>query len=218
VTGQKSCVSTFISISDATGIRISGPLIGDPLAPDASHNDNIDKAFVPQAVSKEYFRRICPNPTIINTKDIVSASHNGDRNQNRPPYILEDGLSTMEVWIKKINAIEDPCLELDGNSASIFDLWYVERLHNFLSSKEERNLMIIKCNVIGSSSNPVSSPYGLHSIIYLLLPSFGFLHWLKLHLKPIRRYFFPFSLPPIFLLVLLQVYLHSSPVFSHLGL
>ncbi|KAM6496676.1 hypothetical protein JOM56_007149 [Amanita muscaria] len=79
---------------------ISGktPLVGGP----------IDHPDVPRAVSVNYFRQVCPNRTIIP----------GDELQEQLQGAT--GLQIFNAWVRKLEAVEDPCVEIPMGSPPIF--------------------------------------------------------------------------------------------------
>jgi hypothetical protein len=69
----------------------------------------------PRAVSKDFFNKVCPHPTIVHVTDV-----NDDRmrfDESVPAAYI------FEKWIEKINSIEDPCVEIDPKSEAIFEYW-----------------------------------------------------------------------------------------------
>lgn len=71
----------------------------------------------PLSVSKEFFHKVCPNPTVLQTTDI-----NTDEmrfGEDIPAAYV------FEKWVEAINSMEDPCLMLDPVSPVIFEFWYV---------------------------------------------------------------------------------------------
>ncbi|KAH7910291.1 hypothetical protein BJ138DRAFT_1153235 [Hygrophoropsis aurantiaca] len=85
---------------------ISGPVVGGELPPE----DNI-----PRAVSRDFFRTVCPNPTILQVSD-VNDDHMRYDESVPAAYILDK-------WIEKINSIDDPCVQLGARDGQIFDYW-----------------------------------------------------------------------------------------------
>ncbi|KAG1817145.1 uncharacterized protein BJ212DRAFT_1351237 [Suillus subaureus] len=84
---------------------ISGPIIGSSFPPgDAA----------PRAVSQEYFKKVCPNPTIIDSWD-VNEHLRLDNN------VL--ALEIFEKWVEKLNSIDDPCVEIKQESYQLFEIW-----------------------------------------------------------------------------------------------
>lgn len=85
----------------------TGPVIGAPFPPgDPS----------PRAVSQEYYKKVCPNSTIIDCKDV---------NEN---LRLNDDVPALEIferWVEKLNSIEDPCVEINLESYQLFEIWQV---------------------------------------------------------------------------------------------
>ncbi|KAI0684039.1 hypothetical protein BC835DRAFT_1391952 [Cytidiella melzeri] len=89
---------------------LAGPLVGEKW--DA--NDT-----TPLSISKEYFQKICPKPHILHGEPVRAAHGNGASAQK-----------ITDTWIKYLADIDDPCVEIPGESGSIF--------HNFMfGSKEE---------------------------------------------------------------------------------
>jgi hypothetical protein len=84
---------------------ISGPIIGSSFPP-------MDSA--PRAVSQEYFKKVCPNPTIIDSWDLNAHL----RLDNNVP-----ALEIFEKWVEKLNSIDDPCVEIKQESFQIFEIW-----------------------------------------------------------------------------------------------
>jgi hypothetical protein len=112
----------------------SGPIIGEayPAA---------DK--VPRAVSREFFDRVCPNPTILLSQE-VNTDEGGDETTRR--------------WMQKLNSIEDPCIEIGLDSASqIFNLWY-ELHRSFLVRFVQLTLTFVF--ETGCSAPSAFMPYG----------------------------------------------------------
>lgn len=87
---------------------ILGPLIGAPFP---------DGGDVPRAVSKNYFQEVCPNRTIIDTEDVIEEKSRYDENVGSS-YIFDK-------WVEKLNAIQDPCVEILQSSLQVFDIRYV---------------------------------------------------------------------------------------------
>lgn len=85
----------------------TGPVVGGPwpLGDDT-----------PLSVSREFFRKVCPNPTAIKVSDI-----------NTDEMRFSDDISAVyvfEKWVETINSIEDPCVMLDPSSNQVFEFWY----------------------------------------------------------------------------------------------
>ncbi|KAG2147827.1 uncharacterized protein EDB93DRAFT_1145545 [Suillus bovinus] len=84
---------------------ISGPIIGSSFPPgDAA----------PRAVSREYFKKVCPNPTIIDSRNLNEHLRLDD---NVP------ALSIFEKWVDELNSIDDPCVEIKVESYQLFEIW-----------------------------------------------------------------------------------------------
>lgn len=93
---------------------VSGPIIGGPFEPQ-------DDA--PRAVSKKYFDKVCPpskrvilNPLEINNDTIRFSSTIG------ASYIFD-------LWVEKINSIEDQCVEISHDLVQLWEIWQV-KLHS----------------------------------------------------------------------------------------
>ncbi|KAG1743088.1 hypothetical protein EDB19DRAFT_1700006 [Suillus lakei] len=85
---------------------LGGVMVGGALPPGDT---------TPRAVSKDFFNKVCPHPTIIHVTDV-----NDDRmrfDESVPASYI------FEKWVEKINSIEDPCVEVDPKSDSIFEYW-----------------------------------------------------------------------------------------------
>jgi hypothetical protein len=60
----------------------------------------------PRFVSKDFFRKVCPNPTII---------HSSEVNDDRMRFSDDVPASfVFEKWVEKLNSIDDPCVQLVG--------------------------------------------------------------------------------------------------------
>ncbi|OJA20557.1 hypothetical protein AZE42_09786 [Rhizopogon vesiculosus] len=84
---------------------ISGPMIGAPFP----HGDP-----APRAVSQEYFKKVCPNTTII---DCMEVNEHLRLNNSVP------ALEIFDRWVEKLNSIEDPCVEIKLDSPQLFEIW-----------------------------------------------------------------------------------------------
>lgn len=60
----------------------------------------------PRAVSKAFFDKVCPNPSIIESTE-VNDDHMRFHDDVPASFIVEK-------WLDKINSIEDPCLQIEG--------------------------------------------------------------------------------------------------------
>ncbi|KAG8220783.1 hypothetical protein J3R82DRAFT_2215 [Butyriboletus roseoflavus] len=95
---------------------LSGPMVGGPWPPGGD---------VPLSVSKEFFHKVCPNPTVLQTTDI-----------NTDDMRFSDNVSAayvFETWVDAINSIDDPCLMLDPISPAIFEFWIFGNKKRLLS-------------------------------------------------------------------------------------
>ena len=82
----------------------AGPTVGDPFPP------GVD---APVAVVKEYFDKVCPDPTIIDS-DIVTRNLPNDASAQ----------AVLDAWVDKLHELDDhPCIEFDQQSAQIFTIW-----------------------------------------------------------------------------------------------
>lgn len=84
---------------------ISGPIIGSSLPL---------RDVAPRAVSKEYFKKVCPNPTVIDSWEVnehLRLDHN------------VPALKIFEKWVEKLNNIDDPCVEIKEESYQLFEIW-----------------------------------------------------------------------------------------------
>lgn len=85
--------------------RFTGPIIGGDLGPHSN---------VPRAVSREYFYKVCPNPTVIHPSEV--------KVKEIPDYTAAQ---TLDAWVEKINSIEDRCIEIPKDTDRLFDIWQV---------------------------------------------------------------------------------------------
>ncbi|KIK49046.1 hypothetical protein CY34DRAFT_797425 [Suillus luteus UH-Slu-Lm8-n1] len=84
---------------------ISGPIIGSSFPPgDAA----------PRAVSREYFKKVCPNPTIIDSWEL---NEHLRLDNNVPALVI------FNKWVEKLNDIDDPCVEIRQESFQLFEIW-----------------------------------------------------------------------------------------------
>ncbi|KAH9830479.1 uncharacterized protein C8Q71DRAFT_367854 [Rhodofomes roseus] len=83
---------------------IRGPAVGDPFPP----GDNASLAVV-----KEYFDKVCPEPTVISS-DVVGKTLDGDASAQ----------TVLEAWVAKLRAMDDhPCIEIERDTQQIFSIW-----------------------------------------------------------------------------------------------
>jgi len=61
----------------------------------------------PRFVSKDFFNKVCPNPTILHASD-VNDDHMRFDDSVPAAYVFEK-------WVEKVNSIEDPCLQVEGS-------------------------------------------------------------------------------------------------------
>lgn len=95
----------YIVFAHAKPFSCVGPIIGSSFPPgDAA----------PRAVSREYFKKVCPNPTIIDSW--VVNEH----------LRLDDNVPALEIfekWVERLNSIDDPCVEIRQESYQLFEIW-----------------------------------------------------------------------------------------------
>lgn len=92
---------------------ISGPLIGGAF---------VEGDRTPLAVHKQYFNRICPEPTIVEPERVTELM--------RPhPTALE----ILETWTEYLKNIDDPCVEVARYSDRIFEFHIYGEKHRLLS-------------------------------------------------------------------------------------
>ena len=65
----------------------------------------------PLAIHKQFFERICPQPTILDT-EIVRRRINNDK---------ASALTILNAWVDYIKSIEDPCVEIGRHADRVFD-------------------------------------------------------------------------------------------------
>jgi hypothetical protein len=82
---------------------LSGPMAGDPFPPSS--------AVAPPAVIPEFFKEVCPNPTII------------DRESFNAPLSGASAATILQAWIDLLERTEDRCIEVKEYSGQIFDFW-----------------------------------------------------------------------------------------------
>ncbi|KAI5118056.1 hypothetical protein M0805_005902 [Coniferiporia weirii] len=95
------------------GVFISGPTVGGPFG----ENDG-----TPRSVNKEFFQKVCPNPTLIKSDEVNEALGSS-----------AGAKVMMEAWSKKLRETPARCIEV-GQSSQIFDyMWaYGNRIVPFL--------------------------------------------------------------------------------------
>ena len=65
----------------------------------------------PLAVHMHFFKKICPNPTVVDTQ--VVWDQIGDSQVSANTILFH--------WVEYLNRIEDPCVEIARYSERIFD-------------------------------------------------------------------------------------------------
>lgn len=71
----------------------------------------------PLAVSKAFFERVCPRPTVLRVSDV-----------NTDEMRFDEAIPATYVfdrWVEVISAIDDPCLMLDASGNQVFEIWCV---------------------------------------------------------------------------------------------
>ncbi|KAI6014964.1 hypothetical protein EDC04DRAFT_2952265 [Pisolithus marmoratus] len=112
---------------------ISGPIIGSSWPPGDP---------TPRSVSREYFRRVCPQPLVIDSNEINEKLR---LDTTVPASVIFD------KWVDKLNSIRDPCVEIKRSSFQIFEICF---LPSYLRP---------------STATPIS-PAELHNVEPLLTP------------------------------------------------
>ncbi|KAH7885742.1 hypothetical protein F5I97DRAFT_1145854 [Phlebopus sp. FC_14] len=84
---------------------ISGPVIGSSFQPGDP---------TPRAVTREYFKQVCPNATVIHS---MTVNEHLRLNPDVPASQIFD------KWVDKLNFINDPCVEIDQESFQLFEIW-----------------------------------------------------------------------------------------------
>jgi hypothetical protein len=91
-------------------LRISGPVAGDPFPPSAD---------TPPAVVPEFFNQVCPNRTVIDSREVNNALSDAS------------AATLLQAWVDKLEQTEDRCIEIEEHSGQIFDLWCVISCYPF---------------------------------------------------------------------------------------
>ncbi|KAF9219945.1 hypothetical protein BS17DRAFT_788327 [Gyrodon lividus] len=84
---------------------VSGPIIGSSFDPGDP---------TPRAVSREYFKTVCPDPTVIDSMTI-------NEHLRLDPDVPASQI--FDKWVEKLNSINDPCVEIQQSSFQIFEIW-----------------------------------------------------------------------------------------------
>ncbi|KAI0348320.1 hypothetical protein BDW22DRAFT_1404258 [Trametopsis cervina] len=107
---------------------VAGPIVGGSWGKDDP---------TPLSISKEHFKKICPKPYILHGDWVRQAHGDGASSQK-----------ILDTWVSFLNGIDDPCVEVPGDSGNLF--------HPFsFGSKEE---MLPIWATLGQS--PVITLYG----------------------------------------------------------
>ena len=83
-------------------MSVAGPLVGGPF---------IQGSAAPSSIHKKFYDRICPHPTIVDTKlvhDMINDDH-------------ASALTILNTWSEYLSSIEDPCVEIARHADRIFD-------------------------------------------------------------------------------------------------
>jgi hypothetical protein len=81
-------------------LKFTGPIAGGPF---------LEGDDTPRAVSKSYFQKICPHPTVIRADKIFKYRGGGT-----------NALEVEETWLDYLRKVDDSCLEVAENSGNIF--------------------------------------------------------------------------------------------------
>lgn len=65
-----------------------------------------------RAIQREYWHKICPEPTMVKTYDIKKLY-----NESEPT-----ALTILNTWVEQLNKIDAPCVTIDGYTERIFDM------------------------------------------------------------------------------------------------
>jgi len=79
-------------------------MAGDPFPPSVN---------IPPAITPEFFKQLCPNPTIIGREEV-----NG-------PLPGASAATIFQTWLDKLEQIEDRCVEIRTDTWPVFDFWCV---------------------------------------------------------------------------------------------
>ncbi|KAI0683422.1 hypothetical protein BC835DRAFT_1295970 [Cytidiella melzeri] len=118
---------------------ISGPLVGEKWEDDDP---------TPLSISREHFQKICPRPYILHGEQIRAVHGNGASAQK-----------IVETWIEFLADIDDPCVEIPGESGNIF--------HPFMFGSKEEMLPIWP----NLSKSPVLTRLGWSSLAHSAVKS-----------------------------------------------
>lgn len=67
---------------------------------------------VPQAISENHFRKICPNATILLKKDMAERLSGATI------------LQMLDIWVEKLGSMEERCIEIPDETPQVFDYLY----------------------------------------------------------------------------------------------
>ncbi|KAF9244158.1 hypothetical protein BU15DRAFT_86106 [Melanogaster broomeanus] len=84
---------------------ISGPIVG-------SSFDLGDPT--PRAVSREYYEKVCPNSTLIDSWTI-------NEHLRHDPDVPASQI--FDLWVEKLDSMNDSCVEMQRGSFQIFEIW-----------------------------------------------------------------------------------------------
>ena len=71
----------------------------------------MDGDNTPVAVAKDYWDQICPEKTVIRADEVRKLHGEG-----------ADARKIIDTWVNYVRNIEDPCLEVERHSGSIFHI------------------------------------------------------------------------------------------------
>lgn len=61
----------------------------------------------------EYFKEVCPNPTVIDPEEIKGALRDAS------------AANLIQAWLDKLERTEDRCVEIKAHTMQVFDFWCV---------------------------------------------------------------------------------------------
>ncbi|KAI0964550.1 hypothetical protein AcW1_001342 [Taiwanofungus camphoratus] len=82
---------------------LGGPIVGEPFPAGIQ---------VPRAVAKEYWDEVCPSPKVVRNDDILASLGRESTAGNM-----------IDKWNEVLNSTEDRCVEVAGDSYTIFDIF-----------------------------------------------------------------------------------------------
>ncbi|KZT02025.1 uncharacterized protein LAESUDRAFT_745160 [Laetiporus sulphureus 93-53] len=82
---------------------IQGPTVGAPMRADPA---------APLAVMKDFWDKVCPNPTVIRNDDVIASLGRTTTAQ-----------LMIDKWVELLTSTEDPCVEVAPDSWQLFDIF-----------------------------------------------------------------------------------------------